>query len=241
MDGRIVGVTTATIALIVLRFVALGLFTSLPGLLIAGFIAAIAGSGAGAVAEPGTVRDSTILTVAVYSGLRRGELFALQWADVDFYNGRVSVRRSVYQGDVTTPKTEHSMRIVDVPASLLATLAIYRAYFPALNGGYIFRTTDGAPLDPDNRSKRVLADVVARAGVRPIGLHGLRHTYASLLINQGEHIKYVSRQLGHASIQITADLYGHLFSETSQAAMRRLDARLTGGGKVVPLATGTHG
>ena len=50
------------------------------------------------------------------------------------------------------------------------------------------------------------------------GLHALRHTYASLLINQGESLKYVSRQLGHASIQITADLYGHLFKETSAAA-----------------------
>ena len=53
-------------------------------------------------------------------------------------------------------------------------------------------------------------------------MHALRHTYASVLINQGESIKYVSRQLGHASIQITADLYGHLFRETSVAAMRRL-------------------
>ena len=55
-----------------------------------------------------------------------------------------------------------------------------------------------------------------------IGLHALQHTYASLLINQNENIKYVSRQLGHASIQITLDLYGHLFKETSTAAMRRL-------------------
>ena len=65
-----------------------------------------------------------------------------------------------------------------------------------------------------------------RASLRGIELHALRHTYASLLINQGENIKYVSRQLGHASIQITAGLYGHLFKETSTAAMRRLEARI---------------
>jgi integrase len=61
-----------------------------------------------------------------------------------------------------------------------------------------------------------------------MGLHALRHTYASLLINQGESIMYVSRQLGHASIQITADLYGHLFKETSLAAMKKLGASIPG-------------
>jgi integrase len=65
------------------------------------------------------------------------------------------------------------------------------------------------------------------------------------LINQGEHPKYVSRQLGHASIQITFDLYGHLFTETSDAAMRRLDQRVGlaqgGGAKVLQMPTGTHG
>ena len=67
--------------------------------------------------------------------------------------------------------------------------------------------------------------VLELAGLRKIVLHTLRHTYASLLINQGESIKikYVSHQLAHASIQITADLYGHLFRETGQAAMQRLE------------------
>ena len=77
--------------------------------------------------------------------------------------------------------------------------------------------------------KRHLLPILEEAGLRRIGLHGLRHTYASLLINQGESIKYVSTQLGHASIQITADLYGHLFKETSVAAMRRLEERMTEG------------
>jgi integrase len=91
---------------------------------------------------------------------------------------------------------------------------------------YVFRTAQGTPIDPDNFYKREFPAIRTRAKLRSIGLHALRHTYASLLINAGENLKYVGRQLGHASIQITADLYGHLFKETSTAAMRRLNDRI---------------
>lgn len=174
--------------------------------------------------------DDTILRVAVYTGLRRGELFGLQWGDVDWGGGqdggRIEVRRSIYQGDITTPKTEKSARMVDVPQRVLDDLAVYRAMYPAKDGDYIFRTEKGTPLDPDNWYKRRFLPTVEAAGLRRVGLHALRHSYASLLINQGESIKYVSRQLGHASIQITADLYGHLFKETSVEAMKRLERRI---------------
>ena len=98
-------------------------------------------------------------------------------------------------------------------------------------------------MDPDNWYKRVFVPTAERAGLRPserdeddgpkVTIHSLRHTYASLLINQGgsnqgESIKYVSRQLGHASINITADLYWHLFRETSVSAMERLTLRVHG-------------
>jgi integrase len=174
-----------------------------------------------------TPPDDTILHLAIYTGLRRGELFALQWGDVDWGNGqeggRVWVRRSLYQGAITAPKTEHSIRVVDVMRRTLDALAAYREGSPPQGEGFIFHTAKGTPLDPDNWYKRHFLPVLERAGLRKVVLHALRHTYASLLINQGESIKYVSRQLGHASIQITADLYGHLFRETGQAAMERLE------------------
>ena len=169
----------------------------------------------------------TILHLAVFTGLRRGELFALRWGDIDWggsvEGGRIWVKRSIYQGAITTPKTEQSTRAVDVTQRTLDELAVYREMFLPLDQGYVFRTAKGTPLDPDNWCKRHFLPLLERAGLRKIGLHALRHTYASLLINQGESIKYVSRQLGHASIQITADLYGHLFRETSVVAMRRLE------------------
>jgi integrase len=85
------------------------------------------------------------------------------------------------------------------------------------------------PQDGDSWSKRVFLPLVQGIGFRRIGLHTLRHTYVSLLIAQGENIKYISRQVGHANIQMTLDTYGHLFKETSQAAMNRLDQRLRTG------------
>lgn len=196
------------------------------------------------------VRDSTILAVAAYTGLRRGEVFGLQWRDIDHGQARIAVHRAIYQGAVTTPKTARSIRPVDVPDSLLVCLALYRAVYPPIAEGFVFRTEAGAPLDPDNWNHRCYASIATRAtakGVRPIGLHGLRHTYASLLINQGEPLKYVSAQLGHARIDITANLYGHLFKETSKAAMGRLDARIQTtakpGSNVIPMPsrTGTEG
>jgi integrase len=181
------------------------------------------------------IRDGTILTLAIYSGLRRGEIFALQWCDIDWQNRQIFVRHGISANAVSSPKTRASFRRVDVPFSLLACLSIYRANFQPLPGDFVFRTETGAWLDPDNFHDRSLGPILKRleavwrpsgdrAGAASIrGLHGLRHTYASLLINLGEHIKFVSEQLGHASIQITADLYGHLFKETRTAAMERLD------------------
>lgn len=197
----------------------------------------------GKLLEAAEAPDDTILYLAAYSGLRRGELFALKWEDIDESNSQIRVRRSIYQGAVTRPKTVHSERDVDIPARIVELLAVYRESYPALEGDFIFRTDAGSPLDPDNWFKRSFVPTVKRAGLRAIGLHVLRHTYASLLINQGESIKYVSKQLGHASIQITADLYGHLFKETSVSAMNRLSMRIPGAAavNVVSIATGTRG
>ncbi len=179
-----------------------------------------------------TPPDETIVKVVAFTGLRRGELFGLQWGDIDWNQngpgGRLHVKRSVYLGRITTPKTQVSIRVVDVPQGLLDELLVYKAMYPPMDGDFIFRTASGSPLGPDNFYKRRFLPILQRAGLRRIGLHALRHGYASILINSGENIKYVSRQLGHSSIQMTLDVYGHLFKETSTAAMARLDALMAG-------------
>jgi integrase len=174
-----------------------------------------------------TPEETILIMLGVYAGLRRGELCAVRWDDFDFgdgTSGRVWIRRAVSAGEVTTPKTKHSIRMVDLPGAVLTQLAAYRGNAAATD--YVFPSEAETPLDPDNLSKRIFAPLVQRAKLPGTGLHTLRHTFASLLISHGESIKYVSRQLGHASVQITADTYGHLFRETSIAAMGRLDARM---------------
>ncbi len=115
----------------------------------------------------------------------------------------------------------------------MVRLRAYREKYPPIGEGFLFRAdVTGAPLDPDNWSKRVFVPTARRAGLRAVagekedgqsvGIHTLRHTYASLLINAGENIKYVSRQLRHASATFTVDRYTHLFKETSEGAMERL-------------------
>jgi integrase len=188
--------------------------------------------------------DDSIIAVALLSGLRRGELFALQWSDLDEGNGqaggRLHVRRSIYQGDVTTPKTADSERVVDVPQRLLDDLAVYKVMHPPIGDGFIFRQASGRPMDPDAWHREHLVPLLKQVKLRlpRTGLHSLRHTYVSLLIAQGEDARYIADQVGHSTVRLTQDLYAHVFSKTRVAAMRRLDRWASlGSAEAIPCST----
>jgi len=89
---------------------------------------------------------------------------------------------------------------------------------------WVFLTAEGHVVDGDNLRNRVFYRLLEKAEVRQVRLHDLRHTYASLLIQQGESLAYVQQQLGHSSIQVTVDIYGHLIPGANRAAVDRLDA-----------------
>ena len=172
---------------------------------------------------------NSVVQLGLLAGLRRGEIFGLQWNDIESFNGgrggRLRVRRSIYKGNLTAPKTAAGERIVDVPQRVLDTLKRQQEKCPAIGTGFVLRTRTGAPIDPNSWYRRRFAQIRYDAELSPsIGLHSLRHTYASLLIRNGENPKYVSRQMGHSSVAFTMDTYGHLFEATSTEAMKRLDA-----------------
>ena len=90
----------------------------------------------------------------------------------------------------------------------------------------VFCNDEGKPLDPDSLIKRHFLPALRRAKLRMVPFHSLRHSNVALRIEEGQNIKYIQRQLGHASIQTTLDRYGHLLSETNQEGARGLDSRL---------------
>jgi len=139
----------------------------------------------------------TLLLCAVLTGMRRGELFGLRWEDIDLEGHRVFVRRALWRGKFVTPKSRRSRRTIDLAPTLRSALAKLPSRF---QGGLVFCGTDGEPINPDNFAHRDWARVLRRAELRRIRFHDLRHTYASLLIAQGAHPKYIQAQLGHASI-----------------------------------------
>jgi len=93
----------------------------------------------------------------------------------------------------------------------------------------VFTTPTGGLINPDNLRNRVWGPAIKAAELRHVTIHSLRHTFASLLIAQSENIKYISEQMGHGSIQITVDRYGHLFPSEKRQAPARLEAQLAAG------------
>lgn len=191
-----------------------------------------------------TPPDDTIVKVVLFSGLRRGEVFGLQWTDVEpgtGAGGHLHVRRSIYQGAISTPKTAHADRVVDIPQRLLDDLTVYRVMHPPIGEGFIFRQATGRPVDPDAWHRERLVPLLQKAGLRlpRTGLHSLRHTYVSLLIAQGEDVRYIADQVGHSTAQLTQDIYAHMFTAVRTAAMRKLD-RWASLGSGEPPSSGSH-
>jgi integrase len=178
----------------------------------------------------GDAACSTLVLTAVTTGMRRGELLGLRWGDVDWDARRVWVRRSVdAEGRFHQPKTRGSVRAIAMTSTLIAALREHRMASPFKElDDLVFPSERGTPLDGGNMVKRVLHPALRRAKLPAIRWHDLRHTYASLLIAQGAHPKLISEQLGHASISITLDRYGHLMDQSYGDASAQLEAALFG-------------
>jgi len=174
------------------------------------------------------------------TGLRLGEAAGLQWDDPDFNGRQIRVARAVSKDGkrIETPKSGRS-RLVDMSASvrdLLLRLDAARKAEALRQGvpvetltAWVFHTRGGRPLDHSN-VERAFKRVLKAAGL-PLHLspHSLRHTYASLLLQQGESPAYVQEQLGHTSINMTVDTYGKWLPRGNPAVVDRLDQRIAGG------------
>lgn len=150
----------------------------------------------------------------IETGLRAGELWGLQWGDIDWKNGRIHVRRSMWRGSLQIPKTKSAIRKVDISASLLTGLKTWKLAFPISADDLVFPSSEGCRVNHENVMNRHFRPLLRRGGIRQVSFHSLRHSNASLRIQSGQNIKYISTQLGHSSIKITLDTYGHLFRDS---------------------------
>ena len=150
--------------------------------------------------------------------------------DVDWAGGKIHVRRNLYKGGFQAPKSRYSRRAIDMGPRLIQVLREYRARENGIrlkagkdwiDHGLIFCQKDGTPLDAHNLYHRDFKRILKKAGLRHIRIHDLRHTFASILIATGHNPKYIQSQMGHASINITMDLCGHLMPEVHKGAAKR--------------------
>ncbi|WP_027087959.1 tyrosine-type recombinase/integrase [Cohnella panacarvi] len=184
-----------------------------------------------------------MITLALTTGLRRGELLGLEWKHLDLQLGTIEVIQSLSHSRgvniLKEPKTKNSKRKIAIPDSLLEDLRAYYVHAVQLRkmlgdcwqGGvefHVFFSETGKPFyhtAPGTWFRRF----IHRVGLKRIRFHDLRHTSATLLINQGVHAKIISSRLGHADIRTTMNIYGHALRTADHAAAntfnRLLDVR----------------
>lgn len=180
----------------------------------------------GALPEPWVPLFATM----ALTGVRSGEAAALTVRDIDFENHLVCVRRGSWKGQLQTPKTPTSVRDIDLGPTLEKILEgwLSSPMRPATKEQLVFPSRGGKLLNMDWVRVNVFYPALEAAGLPRVRLHDLRHTYATMLISQGESLKYVQEMLGHASISVTADVYGHLLRETHASAASKLDIAIFG-------------
>jgi len=170
--------------------------------------------------------DRALWATAFYAGLRRGELQALRWCDVDLGASTIAVERSwdQYEGPLD-PKSRASRRRVPLLAVLRDYLDEHKLATGRDSEDLVFGRSAAEPFAPitiGKRSRRAWK----KANLEPITLHECRHTFASLLIDSGANPKAIQTYMGHSKIQTTFDTYGHLMPGSHDEVRARMDAYL---------------
>ena len=174
------------------------------------------------------------------TGLRRGELLALRWRNLDLSEAMLHVTETAFKlnnGDyvIKEPKTPHSRRAVSLPPSLAILLKEYRSDQELLRvqlglnlneDDFVFIRPDGKPINP-NTITLAFRRIMRKARLERIRVHDLRHTHASLMLKAGVHPKIVSERLGHASVSITLDTYSHVLPGLQEEAAVKFDEILS--------------
>ena len=159
------------------------------------------------------------------TGLRRGEVLALQWDDLDFNTGALHIQRQVYRANgglvVSAPKTKAALRTIVLPPALLGVLEEYRQHS---NSCWMFPSPakEDSPLDPATVRKR-LQTILEHAGCKRVRFHDLRHLFVTTALENGVDVKTLSTIIGHVSAKTTLNVYTHVTDEMRQTAAAKID------------------
>ena len=160
--------------------------------------------------------------IELATGLRRGELLGLKWQDIDWKNAIIKVRRQIARVDdqiVEAPlKTKNSYRTVTISPQAIEVLKQQKA---KTHDQYVFPSPNGGPISPDSVNN-MLKRVLARAGIPKVRFHDLRHTFATIALQNGVDIKTVSGMLGHFSAGFTLDTYAHVTTAAQKEAAQTM-------------------
>lgn len=159
------------------------------------------------------------------TGLRRGEVLALQWDDLDFTTGELRIQRQVYRANgelvVSAPKTIAALRTIVLPPALLEVLKEYRQQ---IDSRWMFPSPakEDSPFDPATVRKR-LQTILEHAGCRKVRFHDLRHLFVTTALESGMDVKTLSTIIGHVSAKTTLNVYTHVTDEMRQTAAAKID------------------
>lgn len=164
------------------------------------------------------------------TGMRRGEILALKWSDLNFATGELRIERQVYiikaEVIISAPKTKASIRTIILPPSLLKTLVAYKK---TVDSEWMFPspTDNGRPRNPSSVRKR-LQLILERTGCKKVRFHDLRHTFATMALEHGMDVKTLSATIGHVSSATTLDIYSHITDTMQRQAAVHIDRKIGG-------------
>lgn len=176
------------------------------------------------------------VAIAIMTGLRRGEILALKWSDIDTETRSLTVNRALEQTreglKFKVPKTHRSRRSPALPQTLLNLLTTHKAeqaetrlrMGPAYSDNDLVCPSEDGNIWPPDTLSTLFAATIRRAGFPHVRFHDLRHTHATQLLRQGVHVKVVSERLGHSNIGITLDTYSHVLPGMQEDMVSRMDS-----------------
>ena len=162
--------------------------------------------------------------IALSTGMRRGEILGLTWDNIDLNNSTLNVVNSLVPTksglQLRPPKTKTSIRKISLPPTLVELLKIHKG--KKYNDKFVCTLEDGHIITPSSLNHK-FKDVLSQTNLPKIRFHDLRHSHASLLLSQGVQPKMISERLGHSNINITMDLYSHIYEATNKDIANNFD------------------